>query len=45
MTNLVLSNPRGSDGAGNDGNPYDGLVTVTPQQIYESSGEISWGLV
>jgi hypothetical protein len=33
---IVLRNPWGVDGAGNDGN-NDGYVTVTPDQLYASS--------
>lgn len=45
VTSLVLRNPWGVDGTGSDGNYYDGLVTVTPDQIYGISGRINWGQV
>ena len=34
VTSITLRNPWGYDGAGNDSNPYDGLVTVTPDQLF-----------
>ena len=45
VTSLVLRNPWGVDGTGSDGNYYDGLVTVTPDQIYGIWGRINWGQV
>ena len=33
---VVLRNPWGHDGAGNDGNKYDALVTVTGEQLVRS---------
>lgn len=45
VTSIVLRNPWGVDGTGNDGNYYDGLVTVTPEQIYGIWGRINWGQV
>lgn len=45
VTSLVLRNPWGIDGTGNDGNTQDGLVTVTPDQIYGIYGRINWGRV
>lgn len=45
VTSLVLRNPWGVDGAGNDGNTSDGLVTVTPDQIWGINGRINWGRV
>jgi len=45
VTSLVLRNPWAVDGTGNDGNYYDGLVTVTPDQIYGIWGRINWGRV
>src|SRR5262249_2322723 len=37
VTSITLRNPWGFDGAGNDGNPNDGLVTVTPAQLFGST--------
>lgn len=45
VTSIILRNPWGVDGTGNDGNYYDGLVTVTPDQIYGIWGRINWGEV
>jgi hypothetical protein len=45
VTSIVLRNPWGVDGAGNDSNPYDGLVTVTPDQLFRQNGRVNWGAV
>lgn len=45
VTSITLRNPKGFDGAGNDSNPYDGLVTVTPDQLFGSTGRVNWGYV
>ena len=45
VTNIVLRNPWGIDGSGNDGKPYDGLVTVTPAQLMAYTGAVNWGAV
>ncbi len=45
ITGIVLRNPWGFDGAGNDGNTSDGLVTVTPAQLFAYSGRVNWGRV
>ena len=45
VTSITLRNPWGVDGAGNDSNPYDGLVTVTPGQLFGSTGRVNWGYV
>jgi hypothetical protein len=45
VVSITLRNPWGIDGAGNDSNPNDGLVTVTPQQIYGYNGRLNWGRV
>jgi hypothetical protein len=45
VTSLVLRNPWGIDGAGNDSNPNDGLVTVTPSQLFQLYGRVNWGRV
>jgi hypothetical protein len=42
---ITLRNPWGWDGAGNDGNVNDGLVTVTPNQLYGYSGHLDFGRV
>jgi hypothetical protein len=44
ITGVVLRNPWGVDGRGNDGN-NDGLVTVTPAQIFGLVGRVNWGRV
>lgn len=38
---------RGLDGVSNpnDTNPNDGLVTVTPAQLFASQGDVTWGRV
>jgi len=45
ITSIVLRNPWGYDGTGNDGNPNDGLVTVTPGQLFQLRGQVNWGRV
>ena len=45
VTSITLRNPWGYDGAGSDSNPYDGLVTVTPGQLFGSTGRVGWGYV
>jgi hypothetical protein len=45
ITGITLRNPWGRDGAGHDTNPNDGLVTVTPQQIFAYIGRVNWGRV
>lgn len=46
VTSIVLRNPWGIDGTEvRDGNPDDGLVTVTPTQIYQYAGRVNWGRV
>ena len=44
ITRIILRNPWGTDGAGNDG-ANDGLVSVTPAQLYAQSGAVNWGRV
>ncbi len=44
VTSITLRNPWGVDGAGSDGS-NDGLVTVTPAQIFGSTGRLNWGWV
>jgi hypothetical protein len=44
VTSIRLYNPWGVDGAGNDGS-NDGLVTVTPAQLFGSTGRVNWGRV
>jgi len=44
VTSITLRNPWAVDGAGNDGN-NDGLVTVTPAQLFGSTGRVNWGRV
>lgn len=43
ITSIVLRNPWGVDGVGNDSNRYDGLVTVTPAQLMQYVGAINYG--
>lgn len=45
VTAIRLRNPWGYDGVGSDDNTSDGLVTVTPAQLYASVGRINWGRV
>ncbi len=44
ITGIVLRNPWGVDGAGNDGN-NNGLVTVTPSQLFGLNGRVNYGRV
>jgi hypothetical protein len=44
ITSIVLRNPWGTDGAGNDGSD-DGFVTVTPAQLFGCTGRVNWGRV
>lgn len=44
MISVVLRNPWGYDGAGNDSNTADGLVTVTGAQLFASTGWVLWGV-
>lgn len=45
VTSIVLRNPWGYDGAGNDSNTNDGLVSVTPSQLMQLNGRVNWGRV
>jgi hypothetical protein len=45
VVSITLRNPWGVDGAGNDGNTSDGLVTLTPAQLYAQTGRVNWGRV
>lgn len=46
VTSIVLRNPWGYDGAvSNDADKNDGLVTLTPAQIFKYTGAVSWGKV
>jgi hypothetical protein len=45
VASITLRNPWGIDGAGRDSNPNDGLVTVTPDQLYRYYGRVNWGRV
>ena len=44
VTSILLYNPWGSDGAGIDWND-DGYVSVTPEQLFGSTGDFRWGKV
>ena len=44
VTSITLRNPWGTDGGGNDG-VNDGLITVTPAQLFGSTGRVNWGRV
>jgi len=44
VTEIVLRNPWGRDGAGWDG-VNDGLVRVTPAQLFAIQGRLGWGKV
>ena len=41
VTSITLRNPRGVDGINTDVNPFDGLVTVTPDQLFQSMGSLT----
>ncbi|MBL8828390.1 MAG: hypothetical protein JNM18_15520 [Planctomycetaceae bacterium] len=45
ITSVVLRNPWGYDGRGSDSNTSDGLVTVTPAQLFGYTGQVNWGRV
>lgn len=45
VTGIVLRNPWGFDGAGSDSNTNDGLVTVTPSQLFGLNGRVNFGRV
>jgi hypothetical protein len=45
ITGITVRNPWGVDGAGKDANPNDGLVTLTPDQVFRSTGAVNWGKV
>ena len=45
VVGITVRSPWGFDGAGNDGNAADGLVTLTPAQIRASTGAVNWGKV
>jgi hypothetical protein len=45
VTSILLRNPWGYDGAGADGDTSDGLVAVTPGQLFGSTGRVNWGHV
>ena len=48
VTSITLRNPWGIDnnsGVSTDANPFDGLVTVTPAQLFQAWGYVTWGKV
>lgn len=45
VTGIVLRNPWGYDGVTTDADPSDGLVRVTPQQLFNLIGRVNWGRV
>lgn len=45
VTGITVRNPWGVDGAGKDSNPSDGLVTLTPDQVFRCTGAVNWGKV
>lgn len=45
VTSITVRNPWGVDGAGKDANPNDGLVTLTPAQVFSCTGAVNWGKV
>lgn len=46
VTSVVVRNPWGVDGGGNnDANRNDGLVTLTPEQLFRCTGAVNWGKV
>jgi len=45
ITGIKLRNPWGVDGVGNDGNPNDGIVTISPADLLRYNGWVNWGRV
>ncbi len=46
VTSVTLRNPWGTDGgAVVDSNPSDGLVTVSPDELFRLVGQVNWGRV
>ena len=45
ITGVVLRNPWGVDGGGNNDGSNDGYVTVTPAQLMGYTGRVNWGRV
>jgi hypothetical protein len=46
VASITLRNPWATDGAGSrDNKPSDGLVTLSPAQIYAQYGRVNWGRV
>ena len=45
VTSITLRNPWGTDGVSIDANPNDGLIVVTPAQIFSCIGQVNWGRV
>ncbi len=49
VTSITLHNPWGTDSkladAPRDSNPGDGLVTVTPEKLFQAWGYVTWGTV
>lgn len=45
VTAVKVRNPWGVDGIGNDGNTADGIVTLTPDQLFKCSAVINYGKV
>jgi hypothetical protein len=45
LNQVILRNPWGFDGAGNDSNPHDGLVTVSIKTLYGCRGKVESGRV
>lgn len=45
VTSVTLRNPWGFDGVANSSDPSDGLVTVTPAQLFGYTGQVNWGRV
>ncbi len=43
VTSITLRNPWGVDGGGNKDGSSDGLVTVTPAQLFSCVGDVVWG--
>ena len=45
ITGIQVRYPWWYDGIGNDGNPNDGVVTITPGQMFALNGAVCWGRV
>ena len=42
VTSVVLRNPWGYDGKGNDADTSDGLVTISAALLFNCTGQVYW---